>query len=43
MQEKDQNNPIQSEMPFAIVDGEQITEMPKDLYIPPVALRSQEM
>jgi len=39
MQEKDQNNPIQSEMPFAIVDGEQITEMPKDLYIPPVALQ----
>ena len=39
MQEKDHSNPIQSEMPFAIVDGEQITEMPKDLYIPPVALQ----
>ena len=38
-QEKDHNNPQQSEMPFAMVDGEQITEMPKDLYIPPVALQ----
>ena len=38
-QEKDHNNPQQSEMPFAIVDGEQITELPKDLYIPPVALQ----
>ena len=39
MQEKDHNNPIQSEMPFAIVDGEQVTELPKDLYIPPIALQ----
>mgnify|MGYP001410108809 CR=1 FL=1 len=39
MQEKDSNKPKQSEMPFAIVDGEQITELPKDLYIPPVALQ----
>ena len=39
MQEKDSNKPQQSEMPFAIVDGEQITELPKDLYIPPVALQ----
>ena len=38
-QEKDLNKPQQSEMPFAIVDGEQITELPKDLYIPPVALQ----
>ncbi len=38
-QEKDHNKPQQSEMPFAIVDGEQITELPKDLYIPPVALQ----
>lgn len=33
------NNPQQGEMPFAIVDGEQVTELPKDLYIPPVALQ----
>ena len=39
MQEKNHNNPIQSEMPFAIVDGEQVTELPKDLYIPPIALQ----
>ena len=38
-QEKDHNKPQQSEMPFAIVDGEQITELPKDLYITPVALQ----
>ena len=38
-QKKDHNKPQQSEMPFAIVDGEQITELPKDLYIPPVALQ----
>ena len=38
-QEKDHNKPQQSEMPFAIVDGEQITELPQDLYIPPVALQ----
>lgn len=31
--------PQQSEMPFAIVDGEPVTEMPKDLYIPPDALQ----
>jgi segregation and condensation protein A len=28
----------QEEMPFAIVRGEAITELPKDLYIPPAAL-----
>jgi segregation and condensation protein A len=28
----------QSEMPFAIVEGEPITELPRDLYIPPHAL-----
>ena len=39
MQEEDHNIPIQSEMPFAIIDGEQITELPKDLYIPPIALQ----
>jgi segregation and condensation protein A len=31
--------PVQQEMPFAIVDGEPVTEPPKDLYIPPQALR----
>ena len=33
------NQPQQVEMPFAIVDGESITELPSDLYIPPVALK----
>jgi segregation and condensation protein A len=30
--------PAQSEMPFAVVEGQAITEMPRDLYIPPQAL-----
>ncbi|MGV6808146.1 MAG: segregation and condensation protein A [bacterium] len=30
--------PAQAEMPFAIVYGQHLTEMPKDLYIPPEAL-----
>jgi segregation and condensation protein A len=30
--------PEQAEMPFAIVNGEPITHMPRDLYIPPQAL-----
>ena len=30
--------PQQGEMPFAIVDGEPVTEIPRDLYIPPQAL-----
>lgn len=30
--------PVQQEMPFAIVNGESITEIPQDLYIPPQAL-----
>jgi len=30
--------PAQSEMPFAIVQGEAITQLPRDLYIPPQAL-----
>lgn len=29
----------QNEMPFAIVDGKAVTEIPKDLYIPPSALQ----
>jgi len=30
---------LQSEMPFAVVDGEAVTELPRDLYIPPHALQ----
>ena len=37
--DKNIDKPIQAEMPFAIVQGEQLTELPKDLYIPPVALQ----
>ena len=33
------SQPQQVEMPFAIVDGESMTELPSDLYIPPVALK----
>ena len=29
----------QSEMPFAVVDGEPVTTLPQDLYIPPYALQ----
>jgi segregation and condensation protein A len=31
--------PQQAEMPFAMVDGEAMTELPRDLYIPPDALQ----
>jgi segregation and condensation protein A len=31
--------PEQAEMPFAVVEGEPITQMPRDLYIPPDALQ----
>jgi segregation and condensation protein A len=31
-------HPAQGEMPFAMVEGQPITEMPRDLYIPPQAL-----
>ena len=31
-------NPRQEEMPFAVVQGRAITELPRDLYIPPDAL-----
>ncbi len=31
-------HPQQSEMPFAVVMGKAVTELPKDLYIPPQAL-----
>ena len=30
--------PLQGEMPFAIVQGEPVTQLPRDLYIPPDAL-----
>jgi segregation and condensation protein A len=30
--------PAQGEMPFAIVEGQPVTELPRDLYIPPHAL-----
>jgi segregation and condensation protein A len=31
--------PAQTEMPFAVVEGEPVTQLPKDLYIPPDALQ----
>jgi segregation and condensation protein A len=31
--------PAQAEMPFAVVEGEPVTQLPKDLYIPPDALQ----
>ena len=31
-------SPAQEEMPFAVVEGQPISEMPRDLYIPPQAL-----
>ena len=33
------DGPAQREMPFAVVEGEAVTELPRDLYIPPHALR----
>ncbi|MFL0808894.1 MAG: segregation/condensation protein A [Agarilytica sp.] len=33
-----EHGPQQAEMPFAIVQGKALTELPKDLYIPPDAL-----
>ena len=35
----DTNAPAQGEMPFAVVDGEPVTQLPQDLYIPPYALQ----
>jgi segregation and condensation protein A len=32
------NAPLQEEMPFAVVQGKELTILPKDLYIPPDAL-----
>lgn len=31
-------NPAQAEMPFALIAGEPVTQLPQDLYIPPFAL-----
>ena len=36
--ERRMGQPQQGEMPFAVVLGEALTELPKDLYIPPRAL-----
>jgi len=38
-QETTGGNPSQAEMPFAVVDGEPVTQLPQDLYIPPYALK----
>lgn len=35
----DKQSPAQAEMPFAVVDGEPVTTLPQDLYIPPYALQ----
>ena len=35
----ERQSPAQSEMPFAVVDGEPVTALPQDLYIPPYALQ----
>ena len=35
---EDGGTPQQGEMPFAVVQGEEVTELPRDLYIPPYAL-----
>ena len=37
--QKSSSRPEQTEMPFAIVLGKGVTELPKDLYIPPRALQ----
>lgn len=37
--EQEDQLPAQGEMPFAVVDGEPVTELPQDLYIPPYALQ----
>ena len=34
----EREEPAQAEMPFAVVQGEPITQLPRDLYIPPQAL-----
>jgi len=37
-QDAENHTPQQAEMPFAIVQGEKVTQLPQDLYIPPHAL-----
>lgn len=37
-EEDRESRPAQAEMPFAVVEGEPLTELPNDLYIPPNAL-----
>lgn len=36
--QNDPARPMQEEMPFAVIMGKELTELPKDLYIPPEAL-----
>lgn len=36
---QEEQQPAQGEMPFAVVDGEPVTQLPQDLYIPPYALK----
>ncbi|TDJ34055.1 MAG: segregation/condensation protein A [Gammaproteobacteria bacterium] len=36
---QEDRGPAQGEMPFAVVDGEPVTQLPQDLYIPPYALQ----
>lgn len=36
---QEDRGPAQGEMPCAVVDGEPVTELPQDLYIPPYALK----
>ena len=38
IEQHNEHHPAQEEMPFAMVHGEAITELPQDLYIPPDAL-----
>ena len=35
----EKQSPAQADMPFAVVDGEPVTTLPQDLYIPPYALQ----
>lgn len=37
--QNESQSPAQAEMPFAVVDGEPLTTLPQDLYIPPYALQ----
>ncbi len=38
LKQPEENQPAQGEMPFAMVEGAPVTDMPRDLYIPPDAL-----